>query len=140
MSATTETGGHALAARFGHAGCVLCGIENPWSLGLAFGPDDTGGVHAEILPDERLRGYDGMLHGGVAAALLDCAMTHCLFHRGVRAVTGDLRVRYPHPVPIGARLKLQAHVTMRAPRCTGSRRSWRPTARCGSGHRRRFAA
>jgi len=111
MSATTETGGHALAARFGHAGCVLCGIENPWSLGLAFGPDDTGGVHAEILPDERLRGYDGMLHGGVAAALLDCAMTHCLFHRGVRAVTGDLRVRYPHPVPIGARLKLQAHVT-----------------------------
>ncbi len=115
MSATTETGRRALAARYGHAGCLLCGTENPWSLGLAFEPDGAGGVHADVLPDTRLQGYDGMLHGGVAAALLDSAMTHCLFHSGVRAVTGELRVRYPHPVPMGHKLSLQAHVTEATP-------------------------
>ncbi len=115
MPATTETGGRALATRFGHAGCLLCGTENPWSLGLAFEPDGAGGVHADILPDTRLQGYNGMLHGGVAAALLDSAMTHCLFHRGIRAVTGELRVRYPHPVPMKHKLSLQAHVTEATP-------------------------
>lgn len=115
MPATTETGRRALGSRYGHASCLLCGTENPWSLGLAFEPDDAGGVHADVQPDNRLQGYDGMLHGGVAAALLDAAMTHCLFHSGVRAVTGELRVRYPHPVPMGRRLSLQAHVTDATP-------------------------
>ena len=110
MSATTESSGQNLGAAFGHAGCLLCGAENPWSLRLAFEPDGNGGVSTALEPDERLQGYDGMLHGGVAAALLDAAMTHCLFHRGVRAVTADLRVRYPQPVPMGSRIGLRAWV------------------------------
>ena len=111
MSATTKSVGHGIGHQHGHRACLLCGNMNPWSLGLAFVPDGDGGVGTALEPDERLQGYDGILHGGVAAALLDSAMTNCLFHRGVRAVTADLRVRYPHPVPMGSRIGLRAWVT-----------------------------
>jgi len=111
MSATTKPVGHGVGHQYGHRACLLCGDKTPWSLGLAFEPDGEGGVRTSLEPDERLQGYHGILHGGVAAALLDAAMTHCLFHRGVRAVTADLRVRYPHPVPMGIQIGLRAWVT-----------------------------
>lgn len=117
MSATTEgSGAQGIGGPFGHAGCLLCGTENPWSFGLAFEDDGAGGVCTRFSPDVRMQGYEGFLHGGVAASLLDSAMTHCLFHRGVRAVTGDLRVRYPHPVPVCGTLDVRAWVlTAHAP-------------------------
>jgi acyl-coenzyme A thioesterase PaaI-like protein len=52
----------------------------------------------------------------VIASLLDSAMTHCLFHQGIRALTGDLRVRYLRSVPMDAELVLGAWlVKKRAP-------------------------
>ena len=116
MSATTELLAGGIGERFGHGACIMCGANNPWSLDVSFEPDGDGGVKTVFTPDLRLQGYDGMLHGGVSAALLDAAMTHCLFHRNVRAVTADLRVRYPHPVPMGHALGLRARMTeARAP-------------------------
>lgn len=50
------------------------------------------------------------MHGGVVAALLDGAMTNCLFARGVRALTGDLRVRYRSPVLVADELTVHARV------------------------------
>ena len=111
MFVTTETKAAGAGERFGHGACVMCGVNNPWSLGVSFESDGEGGVRTHFTPDLRLQGYDGMLHGGVSAALLDAAMTHCLFHWNVRAVTADLRVRYPHPVPMGRTLGLRARVT-----------------------------
>jgi acyl-coenzyme A thioesterase PaaI-like protein len=45
-----------------------------------------------------MEGYVGHLHGGLIAALLDGAMTNCLFSHGIRAVTGELVVRMIHPL------------------------------------------
>ncbi len=104
MSATTDRG---------HRGCLLCGSDNPRSLGLMFQDSSRGGVEAEFQGGDELQGYDGLMHGGVIASLLDAAMTHCLFHRGVRAVTGDLNVRYLQPVPCRARLRILAHLVSR---------------------------
>jgi acyl-coenzyme A thioesterase PaaI-like protein len=59
------------------------------------------GVQAELDCDDSLQGYDGRLHGGVIAAALDGAMTHCLFELGRTAVTAELNVRYRHPVLTG---------------------------------------
>lgn len=50
------------------------------------------------------------MHGGVIASLLDSAMTNCLFLRGIRAVTGELKVRYRHPVPCCEELLLRARI------------------------------
>ncbi len=101
---------------YGHEQCLFCGARNPWSLNLAFRADDTGAVNAEFRPHSKLQGYAGLLHGGVISALLDAAMTHCLFHRGVRAVTGDLRVRFVRPISCGAPLRLRAWALSSGPR------------------------
>lgn len=84
-----------------HSECLLCGKNNPLSLGLRFRSDGKGAVWTEVQLSTRLQGYSGILHGGVISSLLDAAMTHSLFHAGIEAVTGDLRVRFVHPVPCG---------------------------------------
>jgi acyl-coenzyme A thioesterase PaaI-like protein len=75
----------------------------------------NGGVSSVFLAHEALQGYEGMLHGGVVSMLLDGAMTHCLFHRNIEAVTGDLRVRFLRPVPCKALLDIRAWVISATP-------------------------
>ena len=112
---TTKKKKEPIGTRFDHSACLLCGTENPWSLGLSFSADGNGRVFTLLKADERLQGYTGILHGGVSAAMLDAAMTHCLFHRGIRAVTADLRVRYVKAVPLNAGVELRAWVTAETP-------------------------
>jgi len=91
-----------------HSNCLLCGQHNSWSLGLKFRAADDGCIRGEFHAHPRLQGYDGVLHGGVITALLDAAMTHSLFYKGIEAVTGDLRVRFLHPIPCDSILDLTA--------------------------------
>jgi uncharacterized protein (TIGR00369 family) len=86
----------------------MCGEQNPRSLGLSFHSLDADTVSARFRASPELQGYDGILHGGVIAALLDAAMTHCLFHLGVQAITGDLHIRFVKPVPCKSSLDLRA--------------------------------
>ena len=115
----TGPGEESLSARCGHAGCLLCGEDNPWSVGLRFRATDDGAVVAEFAGHPGLQGYEGLLHGGVIAALLDAAMTHCLFHHGVVGLTGELSVRYLHPVRCEANLTVRAWIA--SPRSPHSR-------------------
>jgi len=100
---------------YGHSCCVLCGCENPRSLGLTFESDGSGSVITEFLAGLELQGYSGFLHGGVISALLDAAMTHCLFHHGIRAMTADLNIRYRKPVACGELLVLKARISFSRP-------------------------
>jgi len=93
----------------------MCGDQNPWSLKLAFQPDEEGGVRTDFQSHTGLQGYDGILHGGVISALLDSAMTHCLFHQGIRALTGDLHVRFLLPVPCPSTVGLRAWIQSSTP-------------------------
>ena len=99
----------------GHAYCLICGTRNPDSLGLCFRDVDASTVCARFQAHPRLQGYDGILHGGVVSALLDAAMTHCLFHRGVQAVTGDLRVRFLAPIPCDLALDVRGWIVSDTP-------------------------
>lgn len=49
-----------------------------------------------------------MLHGGIIAALLDGAMTNCIFARGFVAVTAELNVRYRASVAAGEEVTIRA--------------------------------
>lgn len=99
----------------GHAHCLLCGDFHPGSWGLSFVKTEEGGVGTKFTAGSELQGYDNLLHGGVIATLLDAAMTHCLFHRGIQAVTGDLRVRYLHPVRCHTTMDLSARLLFSCP-------------------------
>ncbi|MFO7627445.1 MAG: PaaI family thioesterase [Candidatus Fermentibacteraceae bacterium] len=99
----------------GHSHCLFCGSSNPMSLHLAFAASEDCGVKAVYTAPPELQGYDGIVHGGILASLLDSAMTHCLFHRGVRALTGDLHIRYLQSVPFGVPLEISARVRSSRP-------------------------
>ena len=93
-----------------HPFCYVCSASNPMGLALRYTPAADGSVSATFLGNCALEGYSGMLHGGVVATLLDGAMTNCLFARGIRALTADLRVRYRSPVLAAEELTVRAWV------------------------------
>jgi acyl-coenzyme A thioesterase PaaI-like protein len=72
-------------------------------------------VSARFRPKRELQGYKGILHGGMTAALLDAAMTHCLFRRGVEAMTADLHVRFVQPIPCEALVDVRGWILSEAP-------------------------
>ncbi|WP_051252369.1 PaaI family thioesterase [Ferrimonas kyonanensis] len=96
--------------RVHHQFCVLCGDQNPLSLGLQFRAGENTEISTSFKGKSALQGYHGILHGGVIGALLDSAMTHCLFNQGIEAVTAEMKVRYLHEIPCDAELKLIARL------------------------------
>lgn len=90
-----------------HVHCMVCGECE--SLGLRFHANGKA-VEAQFQARSKWQGYRGVLHGGMVSTLLDAAMTHCLFSRGIEAVTADLNVRFHRPAPCGALLVLSARV------------------------------
>jgi acyl-coenzyme A thioesterase PaaI-like protein len=79
-------------------------------LALRYAAAPDGSVSATFLGNPALEGYEGIMHGGVVAALLDGAMTNCLFAQGIQALTGDLHVRYRSPVRVAEELTVRAWV------------------------------
>ncbi len=70
-----------------------------------------GSVEGVFAAKAPLEGYPGLLHGGIAAAFLDGAMTNCLFARGVQALTAELLVRYREPVAVPGKITTRAMLT-----------------------------
>jgi acyl-coenzyme A thioesterase PaaI-like protein len=56
------------------------------------------------VPQPNHQGYDGIVHGGILASVLDDAMANCLWLQGIVAVTAKMSLRYREPVPVGSRL------------------------------------
>lgn len=93
-----------------HARCLVCGMDNERGLRLKFDPCPDGAVRSSFHCPPGLEGYDGILHGGIISTLLDGAMTNCLFARGIKALTVDLKVRFMLPVDTGNAIQLRAWI------------------------------
>jgi uncharacterized protein (TIGR00369 family) len=93
--------GHADKAATWHPACVVCASCNAKGLGVRFEAAADRSVRGTFQCDCCYQGYPGRLHGGVIAMLLDAAMTHCLFARGIEAVTARLSVQYRRAVKVG---------------------------------------
>lgn len=73
--------------------CFVCGPQNPLGLRLIFhfrGEE----VCTEFVPGPHHVGYDGVVHGGILAAVLDDAMANLFFLRGEEALTTKMEVRF----------------------------------------------
>ena len=81
-----------------HPNCIVCSPDNQAGLHLEFTLLEDGSVQATFDCRKVFQGYPGLLHGGVISALLDGAMTNCLFAHGQQGITGELKVRFRHPV------------------------------------------
>lgn len=97
-----------ISSNYDHGRCILCGRDNPGSLRISFEKYGNDSVKTTFSPNSFLQGYTGVLHGGVISSLLDSAMTHCLFHHGIKAVTGELNIRFLKPIPCNAKLEISA--------------------------------
>lgn len=97
--------------RGAHPRCVVCSPANPIGLGLEFALRSDGSVEGMFAPHDVFEGYSGLLHGGVTAALLDGAMTNCLFAHGVEALTAELTVRYRGPIALRGEVAVRAWLT-----------------------------
>jgi uncharacterized protein (TIGR00369 family) len=81
--------------------CFVCGEDSPSGIAVTFYVQD-GTVRADFVPSEAQMGFPGICHGGVLGALLDEAMGWApTMETGLFCLTGELRVRYVAPVPIG---------------------------------------
>ena len=90
-----------------HRDCFACGHGED-GLGLTFDRSGSDTVSAEWFCDERYRSYPGIVHGGIIATILDCAMTNCLLMKGISAVTADMHVKYREPLRVGGMVTVRA--------------------------------
>jgi acyl-coenzyme A thioesterase PaaI-like protein len=98
-----------------HPHCFACSPDRADGLGFLCGVRPDGTVAGRANLDSRFEGYPGMAQGGVVATLLDSAMAQCLMARGIAAVTGDLQVRFRHPVALEVPTQVQAWIVESAP-------------------------
>jgi acyl-coenzyme A thioesterase PaaI-like protein len=91
-----------------HPHCYVCSDSNPMGLSLRYTAQPDGSVRASFPGHTALEGYPGLMHGGVIAALLDGAMTNCLFAHHQRALTAELKVRYHMEVKAAEEVILRA--------------------------------
>ncbi|HEU5300265.1 MAG TPA: PaaI family thioesterase [bacterium] len=90
--------------------CFVCGRDNPIGLKLRFAAEGAG-VRAEFTPSDLHVGYDGLIHGGILAALIDDALANIWFARGREAVTAKIEIRFRKEVRPGDRLIVTAQPT-----------------------------
>jgi acyl-coenzyme A thioesterase PaaI-like protein len=96
-----------------HAECFACAPIREQGLHLQF---DSSGIqttcHTEITRTHQ--SYNGIVHGGIVATLLDATMIRCLHHAfGGDPLTSKLDIRWRSGVQIGTPLTVTACVTSR---------------------------
>jgi uncharacterized protein (TIGR00369 family) len=75
-------------------------------LGTVFTVAGADRVEGTFTCDEQFQSYDGIVHGGIIATLLDGAMTNCLLARGLEGRTAELTIRYRDALLAGVPAKV----------------------------------
>lgn len=91
--------------------CFICGPRNPIGLKVKPSWDETAGcawMTVVIPPD--FQGWEGIVHGGIVAALLDEVSAYAGMSISRQLVTAELKVRYLKPVPVGQEITVEARV------------------------------
>ena len=88
--------------------CFVCGLANPFGLGLRFYQTGPGEVTAEVTVPEHFQGYPGIVHGGVVAAMLDEIAGRAQMGGDPPRFmyTAKMDIRYRKNVPVGQPLRL----------------------------------
>lgn len=90
--------------------CIGCGPYSEIGLKMQFETGDSGDVHGSLVIPQRFQGWQGVVHGGIVALVLDEAMAYAAGARGVIGMTADLKMRFRNSVPVGAILAVRGKV------------------------------
>ena len=93
--------------------CLVCGPSNRFGLHLQLDvAPATGEIVAVFTPTVEHTGFEGILHGGVLATVLDEAMVWAAIWSSRRAcVAGEMNVRFRRPGLVGVAIRCVARVT-----------------------------
>lgn len=100
------------------SGCIVCGPQNAHGLHLSLFVDtETNLVKTEFTPEAPTIGFQGIVHGGVIATVLDEAMVWAATWIGRRfCLCAELITRYRYPLNVGQTVIAEAKVDFHAPR------------------------
>jgi uncharacterized protein (TIGR00369 family) len=89
--------------------CFACGRDNPFGLRVE---PERGEETWRIAwtPRAEYEGYEGVLHGGIVATLLDEAMAYAAISVAARAATAEMQVRFLKPVSVTEPLVIEGEV------------------------------
>jgi len=90
--------------------CVGCGQLSPIGLKMTFDTGEDKSVTSRVTIPVRFQGWQGVVHGGVVALVLDEAMAYAAGAHGYLGVTGDLKMRFRNAVPVGEALLVRGNV------------------------------
>jgi acyl-coenzyme A thioesterase PaaI-like protein len=99
-------------------GCLVCGRDNPHGLRLDLHVDpQTSTVRVELTPRPEHIGFEGIVHGGVLATVLDEAMVWAATWAGRRfCVCAELTTRFRREAAVGRQLLIEAKIESNRPR------------------------
>lgn len=90
--------------------CFACGPGNPRGLKLTFHLDGDEYV-TSFVADRAYQGYEGIIHGGILATLLDEVMARYVWEKAGPAATAKLTIRYRRPAPTGQVIEVRGRIT-----------------------------
>ena len=106
-----QTWGDRLMELIDEGMCFICGKRNPIGLKVEFEIDrEHLRLTGRFTPRSEHAGYKGIMHGGLASALLDEAMVKLLWEAGIPAVSASLNIRLLKPVKVGEQVNIKGWV------------------------------
>ncbi|HYO10397.1 MAG TPA: hotdog fold domain-containing protein [Tepidisphaeraceae bacterium] len=99
-------------------GCLVCGPQNPFGLRLSqYVNPQTGIVSVDFAARAEDIGFEGIVHGGMIATVIDEAMVWAATWNIKRfCVCGELSVRFRRAAQVGEPLHLEARVEYARPK------------------------
>jgi uncharacterized protein (TIGR00369 family) len=93
--------------------CLVCGVDNPASLGARFYELADGDVVGQFSPRQEHQGYPGRMHGGMITALLDETIGRAINvgEPDTWGVTMEFTTKFRRPVPLDAEIRVIGRIT-----------------------------
>lgn len=101
--------------------CYVCGPQNQAGLHVPFVREGDNAARGEYVARAEHGGWQGLLHGGVAFALMDEALAYALYFQGLVGVTAKAETRFREPIRDGARLIIRAWIVSQRRRVVHAR-------------------
>jgi acyl-coenzyme A thioesterase PaaI-like protein len=122
MENQTEFPEEGMRVRFRDKSCFVCGQANPIGLHLEFRYDrENRSASTSVAFCDQHQGWDGVVHGGILAAVLDDVMAHAILTTDNLAITTHLKVTYREAIMVGEQVFLNGVVVELRPRAAKAR-------------------
>lgn len=93
--------------------CIICGLENELGLKAHFYETEGNYLVAVCVGRDEHQSYPNRMHGGMICALLDETVGRAIQigNDDVWGVTGELKIKYRKPVPLGKTIYCVGKIT-----------------------------